>query len=169
MVLRGTHESAGPEGMVRTNVNVLRVNSIHALRGSLSRRSEISPMDVCLCRVGTTRYLVLDCEGFPDFACFFVLDTGSCLGHNMIIGADFAVLRILLTFVTLLRVGMKGPGLGWGSAGGVAWTKGTRPMTTWFHTGPRLSCSADRSARFIFGVAGGLGSSPRYCVQVAST
>jgi len=124
MVLRGTHESAGPEGMVRTNVNVLRVNSIHALRGSLSRRSEISPMDVCLCRVGTTRYLVLDCEGFPDFACFFVLDTGSCLGHNMIIGADFAVLRILLTFVTLLRVGMKGPGLGWVSAGGIALTIG---------------------------------------------
>jgi uncharacterized membrane protein (DUF485 family) len=59
------------------------------------------------CRVGTTKSLVLDCEGFPGFASFFSLDTGVCLGHSITLGANFAVLLILLVFVTSRRLGVK--------------------------------------------------------------
>jgi hypothetical protein len=64
-------------------------------------------MGDCLFGVGTTRSLVLDCEGFPGFAGFFVLDTGACLGHTMTLSADLAVLPLLLVFVNSLRVGVK--------------------------------------------------------------
>ena len=41
-VLRTARELADPEGRVGTYVRILRVRSTHALRGRLSRRSEIS-------------------------------------------------------------------------------------------------------------------------------
>ena len=51
---RWTWREGSPE------VKIMRMNSTHALRGRLSRRSEISPMDDWLCTVETTRSLVLE-------------------------------------------------------------------------------------------------------------
>jgi hypothetical protein len=64
-------------------------------------------MNEWFCSVGTTSSLVLDCEGFNGFADFFILDNGACLGHIMTLGADFAVLPVLLVFFTILCVGVK--------------------------------------------------------------
>lgn len=57
-----------------------------------------------LCRIGTTSSLVLNCDGFPGFTGFFILDPGACLGNTMTSGTEFAVLPILLVFVTSLIV-----------------------------------------------------------------
>jgi len=63
-------------------------------------------MGECLCTVGTTSSLVLDCEGLLGYADFCVLDTGDCSGHPMTLGPDFSVFPILVVFHTLLYVGM---------------------------------------------------------------
>jgi hypothetical protein len=80
-------------------VRSLRVSSTLALRGRLSRRSEISSLGDW---VGTTRSFGLDCEGFPGLEDLFDLVTGTCLGSTVTLGADFAVLTFLLVFVTSL-------------------------------------------------------------------
>jgi len=87
----------------------------------------------------------------------------------MILGADFAVLPILLEFITSVHSGneMTGPGVGWRSAEGVG-LKIQPPRTTWFQPGPRLPSSADGSAWFTFAATEGLRVSPPYCVQEVS-
>jgi len=120
------------------------VSTTHVFMRRLSRRSEISSVSDLLGWGGTTSSLGLRCEDFVDSADFFGLITGAWLGPTMNLEADFAVLPLLLVFVTSLFVGVSvtGAGLGWELVGGVALT--TRPpRTTWFQSDPRLPCSAE--------------------------
>lgn len=61
-------EQVGPEGRVETNVRILRINSIHSLRGGC--------LEDCISRwasgwVGTISSLGLDYEGFARVEVFF--------------------------------------------------------------------------------------------------
>jgi len=93
------------------DVRSLRVSSTHALRGRLSRRSEISMGD-WLGRVGATSFLGVVCEGCLGFAGLFALVAGACLEPTVTLGADFAVLPFFLVFATSFRVGIGVIGLG---------------------------------------------------------
>jgi hypothetical protein len=145
-------------------VRSLRVSSTHALRGRLSRRSEISMGD-WLGRVEATSSLGVVCEGCLGFAGLFVLVTGACLGHTVTWGADFAVLPFFLVVVTSFRVGLGVTGLGVGLREGGVTAFTTR--TTWFQAGPKLSCSADGSSRCAFGATRGRVHHPLYCARQA--
>jgi len=140
------------------NMRSLRVSSTHALRGSLSRRSEVSSTGDCLGRVGATISLGVVCEGCLGFAGLFALFAGAYLWPTVTLGVDFAVLPFFLVVATSFRVvlGVTEMGGGLGEAGFVALM--TRPpRTTWFQPCPKLSCSAVGSGRCAFGATGGAG------------
>jgi len=129
----------GPEGSVGMDVRSLRVKSTHALRGSLSRRSEIS-MGEWLVRVGATGSMGGVCECCLGFAGLFALVAGACLGPTLTLGLDFAVLPYFPVVSTTFRVGLGVTGLevGLGEVGDAALM--TRPpRTTWFQPCPSLS------------------------------
>ena len=70
-------------------MRIQRVSSTHALRGKLSRRSEISSMGDWLGWDWTTSCLGLDCESFVGLAGFLYLVTVACLGPNVTLGTHF--------------------------------------------------------------------------------
>jgi hypothetical protein len=150
-ILSTARGRAGPAERVVTDVRSLRVSSTHALRGRLSRRSEISSMGDWVGLVGATsglgRKVLLGFVVLSDFG------TGVCLGPVVILGVDFAVLPFEQVVTATFRVGAIT-----GSGGGVesVWIALTTqpPRTTWLKPGPRISCSAIGSAHFAFGVAG---------------
>ena len=85
------------------DVRSLRVRSTHALRGSLSRRSEISSMGEWLGQVGTTGSMGVVCEGCLGFAGLFALVAWACLGHTFTLGVDFAGLPFFPVVSTTFR------------------------------------------------------------------
>jgi len=140
-VLRTTNKRAGPEVMVGTDVRILRVRSTHALRGRLSRGSEISSMGDWLGWGVVTRSFGLGCEDFTWVAVFIVLGNGACLGASVTLGADFVVLPVFLVFVTslCLKATAVEPGVSCGSIAEIALTR-RPPQSMWFQPGPRLTC-----------------------------
>ena len=143
------------------DVRSLRVRSTHALRGSLSRRSEISSMGEWWGREGATGSMGVVCEGCLSFAGLFVLVAGACLGATLTFGFDFAVLPFFPVVSTTFRVGLGVTGLGAGlGEGGDAALMTRPPRTTWFQPCPNLSCSAVGSGRCAFGATEGLGALP---------
>jgi hypothetical protein len=108
------------------------VKSTHALRGSLSRSSEIS-MSEWFFRVGATGSMGVVCEFCLGFAGLFALVAGSCLGPTLTLGVDFNVLPYFPVVSTTFRVGLGVIGLGVGlREGGDAALMTRPPRTTWF-------------------------------------
>lgn len=128
-ILRTARERAGPEGSVGTDVSSLRVSSTLALRGRLSRRSEISSMSDLL---GWDHMFPVFGSRRPSRLRGFIrLSHWGLFRAYRDFWTDFAVLTFLLVVVTSLRVGFSvtGPGVGWGTTGGLRLTTRT-PRTT---------------------------------------
>jgi hypothetical protein len=139
---------------------VTDVSSTHAFRGMLSRRLEISMGDWlgwfgATSSLGLGLRMLCTLRGFVRLSHLYLLM--ACCDY----GADFAILSFFLVVVTSFRVGLSVTGIGVGlREGGVA-ALTTRPTrATWFHSGPRLFCSAGGSAHIAFGAVGGLGAPP---------
>jgi len=166
-ILSTARVRAGPEGTVGMDVRSLGVSSTHVMRGSLSRRSEISSTGDRLGRVGATSSLGVVLEGCLGFAGLFALVAGACLGHTVTLGVYFAVLPLFLVVATSFRevLGVTGMEVGLGEGGFVALM--TRPpRTTSFQPGPKLSCSEVGSGRCAFMATGGwVHHSPCYARQ----
>jgi hypothetical protein len=99
------------------DVRSLRVNSTHALSGSLSRRLAISSMGEWLVRVGATGFLAVVCEGCLGFAVLVTLVAGACLGPTLTLGVDFVFLPFLPVVSRSFRVGLGATGRGVGLGG----------------------------------------------------
>jgi hypothetical protein len=82
------------------------VSSTHALRGRLSRRSEISSRGDWVGWEGATSSVGVGYEVCLCFASLVGLATGTCLGPIVTLSADFAVLPFFLVVVTSSRVGL---------------------------------------------------------------
>ena len=130
------------------------MSSTHALRGRLSRRSEIASMGDWLGWVGATSSLGLSCESCRGFADFFVLGTAAYLGPMVNFGADLqSCLSCGCGFSPMIFSDWAGSGVG----GGIVALKTRPPRTTWFQSSSSLSCSAHSSSHFAFGAVGWMG------------
>ena len=117
--------------------------------------------------VAVTSFLGLRCEGCRGFADFIVLGTAACSGPTVTFGANFAVLTFLVVVASVLGLSVTGSGAGLGG-GGIAALTTQPPRTTWFQSGPRISCSPDVSSPFAFGAVGGMGVTPALLLSVGA-